>query len=959
MKSGIPTGSGLIGRLTTIPGLLPMADNEPLLTDVQYDALSAGVARGQSVLVSAPTSTGKTLIGWWAIAAAVAAGGRAVYLVSHRALAKQKFEEAQRLFLPTLLENDRAEIVCATGDAVEDAFGRKTSAPMAASILIATYEKYLGCLSTGGPPRDLTDVAFICDEVQLIGDKGRGQNVELLLTLLKQAGWKQFVALSAVLSEKDAASLAEWLAIAVVRNPTREKSLRIECRTPTGTLRVVAAPGRDGDIEEIRGGKDQSVIGILNEIHGLKDGKPTIVFCMKVDDTYKLAQEWIAGKTKRHTVVVPPGLDIDLNLRQCLEYGAAFHNAELSEDERIFVEDRITSGAVDVVYATTTLAAGVNFPLGAAVFSSWKRWNGEKKVHEPIDRAEFQNMAGRVGRMGQAASEGLVILSADGGSTANAARVLMNMKGQDDLGHGIKPDDFGALTLQLFAGKLCNTRDEAFSLLASTLSAAREISSNSAGITHWKPKLNQQIDRLITAGCLIESSYSVSITSFGLAVARTGLKPETAMYFIDGLADHAVDLISFISSADQPDAENNLLFILAHAALASPEFGYSGGKPTRYVNWRVSSGNLISNDYARRLSNFLFERPWAANVGAANGALLVTSWAAGQSRRDVERIVSSVRVGTIQSLASDVAWILTGIAEIVSSVTSPTMADESKPPKLRGDGPAVDAVRQLARGLRRQASRAASGLPTDVLWMTEIDLPGRPRRLSRVQILALKGHGLARPIDLMKGDGEADTARRAALQAIENPVLANQVRDAAKGWKVADRQHCRKFQLKRAAKLGGEAIIDALYTAKGDSLEDAFAEAIAFIGENYEKLDGKGKIAHPDFLITIDDCRPIVVEIKSKLADTDFVPLNAATEVLTASELIGLKGNFCITLCSPGVEPSVPGVIERCGRLCVVDVSDFAEAVVRLREGRLKRDEFYNWLTTPGIALMEDLPVPQ
>ncbi len=133
---------------------------------------------------------------------------------------------------------------------------------------------------------------------------------------------------------------------------------------------------------------------------------------------------------------------------------------------------------------------------------------------------------------------------------------------------------------------------------------------------------------------------------------------------------------------------------------------------------------------------------------------------------------------------------------------------------------------------------------------------------------------------------------------------------------------------------------------------------MSFIAVSCEKIDKKGTQAYPDYLITIENFAPIVVEIKSKQSPTDLVALNAATEVLTASELIGMKERFCLTLCSPGVEPSVPGLIERCARLCVTDVSDLAEAILRLREGRLRRDDFYNWLTTPGIALMEDLPPP-
>ena len=61
------------------------------LTDVQQLALAAGVADGRSLVVNAPTSSGKTLIGEIAVLCALRAGQRAVYLVSHKALADQKY----------------------------------------------------------------------------------------------------------------------------------------------------------------------------------------------------------------------------------------------------------------------------------------------------------------------------------------------------------------------------------------------------------------------------------------------------------------------------------------------------------------------------------------------------------------------------------------------------------------------------------------------------------------------------------------------------------------------------------------------------------------------------------------------------------------------------------------------------------------------------------------------------
>ncbi|MFT8542080.1 DEAD/DEAH box helicase [Acetobacter sp.] len=956
MRNELPENHGLFPEIVNNPLLMPMNAENPSLTEAQFAALTAGSARGQNVLISAPTSTGKTLIGWWAIATSLRRNGRTVYLVSHRALAKQKFEEAQRLFIKSYLNDDQSSIVCATGDSVEDASGRKTSSPLSATVLIATYEKYLGCLSTGGPPRDLRDVTFICDEVQLIGDKTRGKSVELLLTLIKRAGWRQFVGLSAVLSPNDAASIADWLGLTLVRSTFREKPLQINCLSSLNDLSITVAPNLDGDFISTATRHNIDLIPlILNQI-AQPESKPVIVFCMKVDETFELSAALARQILSVEEVTRPPGVDISIDLIALLQKRIAYHNAEISEEERLFVETRLAGGLVDVVFSTSTLAAGVNFPLGSAIFASWKRWDPSRRARFPISRAEFQNMAGRVGRMGQTTIKGSVILISENQPDMASAKALMDLRQHDDLGVGINPADFGPLVLQIFAGRLCSTRTEALILLKSTLSAAREYDRNQAGLASWKSALDSQIDRLISAGCLLEAQTSVVVTSLGLSVARSGLKPETAQFFFRGMATYAATLTSLLPDGRGNGSEDDIAFVLIHAALCSPEFNYTGGEPTRVINWRIGNPGLLSNPFARRLQNILFEQPWVANSSAANGANVITSWIAGASREVVEATIPSVRLGTIQALSRDVAWILTGISDIIGSITSSSLADEAKPPLMRGNGPNVIAARQLARTTRRLAARINTGLPSDVLWMLNLELQNGLRRLSRAQILSLRAAGLNRLSALMSGEAATTTQRIQALGGSQR--TANAVRNAARVWKIEDLAYCKVRHLKRAASFSIETVIENLYEQRGNAFELAFEAALNMLAIPFQKLDTAGKIAFPDYLVTIDINNSLVFELKTKTSNTDSVSMNDATDVLRASELANLKENFCVTLCSPAVEPSVPSLIENCGRLCVIEVCDFVEAILRVREGTLTRGEFHNWLSTPGAALRDDLPPP-
>lgn len=226
MKYQFPESHALSDKI--INTLVYKENNAPSLTDAQYEALNSSLGTGNSVLVVSPTSTGKTQIAIWAIANGIETNTNTVYLVTHRALAKQKFQDFQNLLLTGYLDNDPSSIVLATGDVVIDCDNESPADPLRAPVLVATYEKYLAMLSASGVPASMQNTIIVCDEIQLIGDKHRGQSVEILLTLLRNAGWKQFVGLSAVLESKDATDLSNWLNVSLVRSTTREKELRYE-----------------------------------------------------------------------------------------------------------------------------------------------------------------------------------------------------------------------------------------------------------------------------------------------------------------------------------------------------------------------------------------------------------------------------------------------------------------------------------------------------------------------------------------------------------------------------------------------------------------------------------------------------------------------------------------------------------------------------------------------------------
>lgn len=506
VKDELPENHRLSEIVLADPRFLPAEGGNVSLTDIQYEALAAGVARGKSLLIVSATSTGKTLIAVWSIAAALERNCNAVYLVTHRALAHQKFDELQQLLVDSHLAGMREGIVVATGDGVFNGNGETPSDLLSVPVLVATYEKYLAMLSVGGPRRDMSGTAFVCDEIQLIGDKTRGQNVEILMTLIKRAGWAQFVGLSAVLREDDARKLADWLEVQLLRNTRREKTLHYECRTNTGVFAIDTNAPEDAEPIGAPAVPSRDTLEIVRGFVGEDERCPIIVFCMRVQDTYDLAARYFNSLGGGGPIARPDLFGGILEttasglLARYIPAGVAFHNADLTEEERRVVEDSLEDSSVKVVFATSTLAAGVNFPLATAVFDRWKRWDFNKSQHLPIEASEFHNMAGRVGRMGSDENIGHIVFVAEGPMDVSRAKRYLNLSDLTEIEPRISHSQFERLLLQLLSAELCASTDEVFEFLASTMSGVQELNTNRAGLDHWRNAIQEAAENLRTMG---------------------------------------------------------------------------------------------------------------------------------------------------------------------------------------------------------------------------------------------------------------------------------------------------------------------------------------------------------------------------------------------------------------------------------------------------------------------------
>ncbi len=965
MKFGLPDGHEL--SETIIKNLVFFDGEAPALSDIQNEALVAGVGRGSSLLVVSPTSTGKTQIALWAIAKSVENACNVVYLVTHRALAKQKFEDFKSLLLAPYFEDSGSALVIATGDYVEDASGEVVTNPLGAPVLVATYEKYLALLSSSGIPADMTSTVIVCDEIQLIGDEHRGQHVEVLLTLLRNAGWKQFLGLSAVLEPRDAKDLADWLGVSLVINQTREKHLHYECWNDNGIAAVTTE--QPENIEEgipLPAGTKLDTISVLTFLLKQKSPPPPlpiIVFCMRKQDTYELAQKFADEHVKQEQkqLSLPfegvPETSANTILSKIMAKRVAFHNADLIDEERHVVEQHLLDGKLDVVFATSTLAAGVNFPLGAAIFASWQRWNGSRRSYVAIEADEFHNMAGRVGRMGFEHEQGRVIFIANKSELRLAKRYL-NLGALPSLQPRITPTRFDQLVLQLVASGLCKHNDDVNELVCSTFSALREQSTNPSSFDTWPEKLSDAIISLRDECFIIEgSSGNLATTPVGKAVAFSGLLPDTSSFLLKYMVNKVSRLVPLLPTQESQGDVTRFVFSLLSACYSAPEFRtYNKKPPTRFLPYPLE--NKIIYDVKTNRHD-LPESAWEVDPTPINAAGITLDWIEGTELRKLESMLPQMSAGMLREMFRNCVWALQGFASIVEAAADGTVPASLRPKEFREVEVDLALVRRLPRVMRRLSFRIGEGLPDDVLWMKELYSLDSSFKLFRTEILDLRKRGFIRPEQVILGSADADQVRVSVFEkAKPSPqAKANWLRDICRDWKKDLRKRIGERHGKRARRCPNVSLVQEFYTSRGTEFEFVFEKILAALRIKFEKLDDKTKTGAPDYLIELKDSPLLVLELKSKDGDK-LVEYNKAVEVLAASEVHGHKDVFCVTLCHPGVDPSVPLVIASCGRLSVVESTDLGEALLRLCEGTLTQNQLWKWLATPGQALIYDLPFP-
>jgi ATP-dependent RNA helicase HelY len=421
--------------------------------DYQLEACRA-LADGHGVLLAAPTGSGKTVVGEFAVHLALASGRKCFYTTPIKALSNQKYGDLVRRY-------GAAKVGLLTGD---------NSINGEAPAVVMTTEVLRNMLYAGSPT--LAGLGHVVlDEVHYLADRFRGAVWEEVIIHLPES--VALTALSATVS--NAEEFGDWLASVrggtkvivdehrpvplwqhmmvgtrlydlfaghdALESPERAGSgrsrpqvnpelIRIAHRQqatqrvdrergPRGGRRSRGSRGTDhrpgrraGSVPRFAAPHRPEAIARLDRMGLL----PAITFifsragcdaavqqCLAVDLKLTTPEEAaeIAAIAARRTADIPsedlPVLGYDEWLAGLLR-GIAAHHAGLLPAFKEVVEELFAAGLIRAVFATETLALGINMPARTVLIERLDKWNGE--THADLTAGEYTQLTGRAGRRG-------------------------------------------------------------------------------------------------------------------------------------------------------------------------------------------------------------------------------------------------------------------------------------------------------------------------------------------------------------------------------------------------------------------------------------------------------------------------------------------------------------------------------------------------------------------------------
>ena len=520
--------SGL--KLPAAATRLLAADGYEELYPPQAAAVKAGLLGGRSVLVSAPTASGKTLVATLSMMAHLSARrpGKIVYLSPLRALASEKLAEFKKIG-GISLGRRRARVKISTG---ETGAGARLGD---ADIAVMTNER-MDSLMRQDPEWAAGIGLAVVDEIHLIGDPVRGPALEMILTRLRAlppASRPQIVGLSATMT--NAAEVAKWLGARLVDSDWRPVSLR------EGVHHGTSIAMRDGEVRRLKPSGLGAPVDI--GIEAVLEGGQALLFAESRARSVSLAEKAAgpvskalgapdAGHLARaadRIVASGGGTRLAGALAGLVRKGVAFHHAGLAQAARSEVEAAFRARRIRLLASTPTLAAGVNLPARRVVVSSILRYDPSLGRKTPISVLEYKQLCGRAGRPQYDEYGEAIVVSPKSYPKGDVMRRYVRGRPQPVRSQIMGERAVRAHALSLVVASPGTTESGVAAFFARTL-AGRQAAGRLV-----RARVASAIKFLAESGMVSREGARLSPTRLGSAASRLYLDPAAAASFRDDI----------------------------------------------------------------------------------------------------------------------------------------------------------------------------------------------------------------------------------------------------------------------------------------------------------------------------------------------------------------------------------------------------------------------------------------